>query len=190
MEWLWQLDQRIQRTINVDWHSDTADSLFRMVTWLGLDQVIVPFVLVLITVRSTRKCGWQCFAAYALAGLVSMLIKRFSSRFRPGYPDDGIFVAPDEQIFLNSFPSGHTSIAFAVAFTILLAWPGPRRYLLGGIALFVAVLVGISRIYRGVHWPTDIAASILIAFIAALIAAWFLSRVQAKESLRPSEEPA
>src|SRR5687768_10858334 len=131
MQWLWNLDQRLQHAINTEWRSEFSDGFFRLMTWIGLDHVILPFILLLIVFRATRRCGLQCLAAYALAGLISMVIKRFSSRFRPGYPDDGVFVAPDEQIFLNSFPSGHASIAFAVAFTLVLAWPGPKRPLVG-----------------------------------------------------------
>lgn len=190
MQWIWNLDQRLQRVINSDWRSEDADVFFRFVTWFGLDQVIVPFVLVLILARGTRRCGWQCLLAYAVAGVGSMVIKRFSSRFRPGYPDDGVFVAPDEEIFLNSFPSGHTTIAFAVAFSILLTWPGPRRGLVGSIAVAIATLVGLSRVYRGVHWPTDVIASIALAFLAALAATWLFNRGRAEESQHPSEVPA
>jgi len=190
MEWLWNLDQRVQRTINIDWHSDSADEFFRYVTWIGLDHVIVPLVLVLILMRSTQRCGLQCLLAYALSGVGSMIIKRFSSRFRPGYPADGVFVAPDEEIYLNSFPSGHAAIAFAVAFTLLLAWPGPRRPLAGVVALLVAVLVGVSRVYRGVHWPTDVAGSIALAFLATVAAHLIMNRGGEEASQRPTEEPA
>jgi undecaprenyl-diphosphatase len=190
MEWLWSLDQQVQRAINIDWHSDTADVFFRLVTWIGLDQVIVPFVLALILIPSTRRCGWQCLLGYALSGVGSMIIKRFSSRFRPGYPVGDVVVAPDEEIYLNSFPSGHAAITFAVAFTLVLVWPGRRRQLVGGIAIFVALLVGTSRIYRGVHWPTDVVASMALAFVAAVAAHFILNRGRAAESQRPSEEPA
>jgi undecaprenyl-diphosphatase len=190
MQWLWNLDQRIQHAINSEWRSEFADGFFRVATWIGLDHVILPFVLLLIVIKGTRRCGWQCLTAYAIAGVASMVIKRFSSRFRPGYPDDGVFVAPDEEIFLNSFPSGHTAIAFAIAFTILLAWPGPRRRVVGIIALTVATLVGLSRIYRGVHWPTDIVASIALAFLAALCAWLLFNRDRATALRRPSGEPA
>ncbi|MEO7453906.1 MAG: phosphatase PAP2 family protein [Fimbriimonadales bacterium] len=190
MEWLWNLDQQVQHTINVDWHSDSADPFFKIVTWIGLDQVVVPLVLLLILVRSTRRCGWQCLLAYALSGVGSMIVKRFSSRFRPGYPADGTFVAPDEQIYLNSFPSGHAAIAFAVAFTLLWTWPSARRPIVGWSALILATLVGISRIYRGVHWPTDVLASIALAYLVALAGHVIMNCGREAESRRPSEEPA
>jgi undecaprenyl-diphosphatase len=190
MEWLWNLDQRLQHVINSDWRSEAADGFFRFVTWFGLDHVLVPFVVVLILVRSTRSCGWQCLAAYVLSGIGSMVIKRYSSRFRPGYPADGVFVAPDEEIYLNSFPSGHAAIAFAVAFTLALAWPGRFRWVVGSAAITLATLVGISRVYRGVHWPTDVLAAIALALLAAVVAHWIISRGRVAASKHPSEELA
>src|SRR5688572_19344401 len=47
MEWLWNLDQRLQHVINSDWRSEAADGFFRLMTWFGLDHVLVPFVVVL-----------------------------------------------------------------------------------------------------------------------------------------------
>lgn len=163
---------------------------FKWVTYLGLDQVIVPLVLIGIAAPFTRRCALQCFAAYGIAGLTALAIKLVTPRFRPGFPGDGVVVAHDEQIFLSSFPSGHTVIAFAVAFTLLLSFPGEKRRVVGGIALALASLVGLSRVYRGVHWPTDIAASVLLAWLASLSAMWLFSRGREEASPRRVEELA
>ena len=190
MELVWAVDQRVQQAINVGMRSDFFDSFFRFVTYIGLDYVALPFVALLILIKSTRGCGVQCITAYAIGGLAAMVIKFMSPRFRPGYPGDGVFVAPDEQIYLNSFPSGHSVVAFAIAFTLLMAWPGRRRTAIGLTALVLALLVGISRVYRGVHWPTDVLASVALAGLAAIAAHWILTPVRARESQRPSAEPA
>ncbi len=70
--------------------------------------------------------------------------------------------APD-----NGFPSDHGLVAFAVAGAIL-----PWHRLLGVLALGTALLIGIARIYVGVHWPSDIAGAAAIGLFAAAIA-WF-----------------
>lgn len=67
-----------------------------------------------------------------------------------------------------SFPSGHTLIAFCLyGFAAALAVaPEPRRpwrWLLALACLLLAALVGFSRMYLGVHWPTDVVASVLVA---------------------------
>jgi membrane-associated phospholipid phosphatase len=63
----------------------------------------------------------------------------------------------------NSFPSDHASVAFAVAFAVLVFH---RR--LGILLLAVAAGVGLDRIFVGVHYPVDVLASVLIGLGAAL----------------------
>jgi len=64
----------------------------------------------------------------------------------------------------NSFPSDHASVAFAVAFAVLAFY---RRF---GVALLVvAVAVAIDRVFVGVHYPVDVAASLLVGLAAALL---------------------
>jgi undecaprenyl-diphosphatase len=64
----------------------------------------------------------------------------------------------------NSFPSDHASVAFAVAFAVLMFH---RR--LGVLLVAVAVGVGVDRILVGVHYPIDVAASVLVGLGAALV---------------------
>jgi undecaprenyl-diphosphatase len=65
-----------------------------------------------------------------------------------------------------SFPSGHT-VHYTVLFGFLVWWAyhylprGPRRIVLIGASAAMLVLVGISRVYLGVHWPTDVVAGYL-----------------------------
>lgn len=190
MEWLWSWDRAVQFKINHAPHSDFFDAFFRYVTYLGLDQVLVPIILALILARSTRSAGFTCFVAYAIAGISSIILKRLAPRLRPGnWPDT--LVAPDERIFHNSFPSGHTVIAFAAAFAFVLSYRGSHWKEWSAVALLLACAVGFSRIYRGVHWPTDVLASVAVAFLAALAANAIIRRRLAGAAQRhPSKEPA
>jgi len=190
MQLLWDIDQAVQHFINVGLQSPFMSVLMRWFTYLGLDQVIMTSMVVLIAVRFTRRVGLQALIAYGLAGPAAMLLKIQCPRLRPGYPGDGVIVAPDEQLFLSSFPSGHTTIAFSLAFTLLLSFPGPRRIPIGVAAIVLASLVGFSRIYRGVHWPTDVMGGIAVGWLASLVAWWLFNRGQAKGPQRPPEEPA
>ena len=64
----------------------------------------------------------------------------------------------------NSFPSDHASVAFAVAFAVLAFH---RR--LGLLLVAAAAGVGVDRIFVGVHYPVDVAASVLVGLVAALL---------------------
>lgn len=189
MNWLWNLDQVSQRCINAGLHSPWMSEFMRFATYFGLDQVLIPIMGLLTAFRSTRRVGLQAFVAYGIAGLLVMFVKIQCPRLRPGYPGEAI-VAPDEAVFLSSFPSGHTAIAFAFAFTLLLSFPGRKRLGVGIAAVLIAAVVGVSRIYRGIHWPSDVIGSIALAWVAALVSWWLFNRASAAARQRPEAGPA
>lgn len=170
MERIWELDLRLLDSINRGWHSPEADRFFAGLTLLGLDYVLVPLLLPLFFLSSTRRAALVAILSWAAAGLLNLLFKDLVARPRPSNLEMTL-VASDEQIYTRSFPSGHTVCAFAIAFALALALQGKARWLAGATALTLAAGVGLSRIYRGVHWPSDVAASTLLA----LAVAWTLN---------------
>ncbi|MCX7924837.1 MAG: phosphatase PAP2 family protein [Fimbriimonadales bacterium] len=112
--------------------------------------------------------------AFVGSGLTAQIIKRMVPRLRPSNLPDAI-VAPDERIFHNSFPSGHTTTAFALAFWVFLLTQGTRYRFWGYGALVLAGLVGLSRIYRGVHYPSDVLAGAAIGMLWGAIAYFTLN---------------
>jgi membrane-associated phospholipid phosphatase len=110
------------------------------------------------------------FLALAVVGETALFLiaSLFINRHRPDIPhlDD----APPT----SSFPSGHTAASIALTFGLVIALYGlyhARRVLVIGVLLatLYAGFVLVSRLYRGMHWPTDVGASILFA------SAWLLS---------------
>lgn len=83
-------------------------------------------------------------------------LKNALRRNRPAAALEGYrsVIVPSDRF---SFPSGHTAAAFLVATTVLLAWP-----LAGSVFLCWALLVGMSRVVLGVHFPGDTLAGALI----------------------------
>ncbi len=116
--------------------------------------------------------------AFGGSGLTAQALKRAIPRLRPSNLPDAI-VAPDERIFHNSFPSGHTATAFALAFWVFLATRGTRYRIWGYTALLLAGLVGLSRIYRGVHYPSDVLAGALIGVLWGAAAYFTRNRLRA-----------
>jgi undecaprenyl-diphosphatase len=134
--------------------------MFRDLTSLGS-----PSVLALVTVAAVgylwleRERGTALFVILAIAGGAALetLLKLDFARPRPE------LVSHLVDVNSFSFPSGHATMATITYLTlgVLLAQVQQRRrmklYVLA-VATFLALLVGISRVYLGVHWPTDILA--------------------------------
>jgi undecaprenyl-diphosphatase len=106
------------------------------------------------------------------AGLTS-LIKDLVDRARPALADPGIeaLVATPGS---PSFPSGHAATAFAAAIAVGAFYPRIRWPLLG-----TAAVVGLSRIYLGVHYWLDVVAGAALGIALALAVVWTTRRLLA-----------
>lgn len=93
-----------------------------------------------------------------------VVFKNFFIRQRPYIRHEEIsnlMLPPDK----FSFPSGHTAAAFAVAFSFYYFYP-----VLFTPFIILASLIGISRIYLGLHYPTDVLAGLVLGFVSARVA--------------------
>jgi undecaprenyl-diphosphatase len=106
---------------------------------------VMPFALVVLAV--------------AAADGIATLLKVAIGGTRPS--DKGSLVTIPHS---HSFPSGHTAVAFAAA--VVLSWLVPRA----APAFFVlALAIGYSRIYIGVHWPLDVVGGAVTGLVTALL---------------------
>lgn len=162
-----QLDGRLLvaiQSLHQDW-LDPAVSLFTKLGDAGALWIVLSLVMLLW--KPTRKAGALALTAMALGLLVTNItIKPLVERARPWtvWPIEPLVTEKDP----HSFPSGHTCAAFAAGMIWLrtLPWKWGRI-----AAAALAVCMGLSRLYVGVHYPTDVLAGALIGSLCAW-AAW------------------
>ncbi len=149
-------DLAIFRAINVGLHRAWLDPVFAFFSYLGLGGVLAAVCLGFLFSRSTRRMVIPLLLADAVSGWgVADLLKVLIPRARPSNLS---FAIVQEPIYHSSFPSGHTTTAFAVATMLVFLLWNTRYRKLAWWSYLVAALIGLSRIYRGVHWPTDVVA--------------------------------
>jgi undecaprenyl-diphosphatase len=151
-------------TLNRPW----LDKLFWLITQTGgpLLVLLVAGTAVWFWQHDQRKVTWLVLASFGGTLLLNSLLKLLFARPRPN-------VFPPLMTETSySFPSGHTMSAVAVyGLLALLLWQRGKR---GWAALagWWVLLVAISRVYLGVHYPSDVLASLALGGIW-LIIVWF-----------------
>ena len=139
----------------------------------------------IVSQPSLLKASASCAFAKRVNSLMSAPAMKFAfARPRPELVPHGA------EVYTASFPSGHSMMSAIVYLTLgaLLARTQPDRgvkiYILT-IAVVLTVLVGASRVYLGVHWPTDVLAGWTLGGMWALLCwmamVWLQSRGQVED---------
>ena len=146
------------------WASPWLTHAMRGVSVLGESWFLVPLGLLLawILVRRGRTRAAIALAAAAIgAEMLDQILKAIFHRVRP----DAFFGLPQPENY--SFPSGHAlaSACFYGAFAAILAAGGARKALCWAGGVTAPLLIGFSRVYLGVHYPTDVLAGYAAAIV-------------------------
>jgi len=167
----WAHDHHLDRTLKAAWWSKVVKAPGHFGLTVALAAVVVAL---------TKR--WQPAAALLLAGITSGLLytiaKWVVGRTRPfkGVPPfefhsfakgiAGLWRAEN-----MAFPSGHACLAFATAAGMTLIYPR-----LGWLFYLLATATGVERILEGAHYPSDVAAALVLGVLSA-IAAWRVVQV-------------
>lgn len=155
------------------------DRFFVLISKVGYLYGVVPFDIALVLVLALmRRFRETTFAAFAFGGsaLLNIAVKHGFARERPSLWES---IAPEVTF---SFPSGHAmGSATLGCVLILLAWHTRWRWPVLAIALAFTIAVGLSRVYLGVHYPSDILAGWAAALVWAVVCYFLLFR----NGLRP-----
>jgi membrane-associated phospholipid phosphatase len=155
------------------WRTPVLDTVMQGVTRLGYGGIDIGLLLGLALLgswsgnRGLRNRGLAGSVTVAAAGLLDQIVKNILCRARPSAMGAGTF-------FVNfpcfpapyadaSFPSGHATTAFAASVLLGLWYP---RW--AGVFVGLAVLVGLSRVLLGAHFPSDVLAGALLGSGVAL----------------------
>jgi undecaprenyl-diphosphatase len=160
------------------WLMESARDITALGGFTVLTLVSVAAVIVLFTLQRRRQAiGFAISVLIAQA--LSEAIKYVAARPRPE------LVTHLDLVYSSSFPSGHATMSPVVYLTLAgvlaagLADRGQKLVLISCAACLVAA-IGVSRVYLGVHWPTDVLGGWVLGCLISLAATWAISRGEAR----------
>ncbi|MCE3199366.1 phosphatase PAP2 family protein [Paenibacillus sonchi] len=165
------LERRLFKWINGRLHNPFLNFWLFYLTHLGgaTSAIGINLLIWALSPQPLRTVGLQALIALAISHLPVAIAKKLYPRVRPylALPGTNTFHNPLKD---HSFPSGHTTAIFASTVPYMVAFP-----VLTAILLPLACIVGFSRIYLGLHYPSDVVAGAVIGsgVAAGTIALWF-----------------
>jgi len=123
--------------------------------------------------KQIKQNGYELLINIAVSQLISEALKISINRERPAdkYPTEIFASSPTHG---GSFPSGHTSLAFATATTIALDY---KKWYIVVPAYLWAGSVAYSRMYLGVHYPSDVLGGIIIGIGSGYLSHWLTKKL-------------
>ncbi len=156
----------IQSNLRADW----LTPIMTFITSLGNNAYFwIATILILFCFKKTRKVAIVAAVSMGVCFLINNgILKTLVDRTRPYDAVNGL-VPLVERMHDSSFPSGHTSISFSVA--MIYYFMLDKR--IGIASLVLATLIGFSRLYVGVHYPTDVLAGCIVGIGSACLV-WYV----------------
>jgi undecaprenyl-diphosphatase len=141
------------------------DIIMPVLTYLASAAVTITLCLIAILNSHTiiHLMGVNCALALSFSNIASQLLKKGVNRTRPYLKLETLYTKKIG-IDMYSFPSGHTTAAFSMCVMISLFFPDTSPFL-----ILLASGIGISRMYLGVHYPSDVMAGMLVGTLTSFL---------------------
>ena len=163
--WLVRSDRSIFTIINKQLQCNVLDVIMPRITHLGGATFTISSLLILLIFTFGEQRFWtiEAIASLTISHIFVHFIKKLYGRKRP------YMIMSDARIFDNplvdySFPSGHTTASFAISIVFAL-----HSFILGVILVPLAAVIGISRMYLGLHYPTDVFVGASLGSLTAIL---------------------
>ncbi len=152
-------------------------SLARAVSWFGdvaQRSLIFLFVAAWLVWKGRTRAALIMIVMPILAAVTTDILKEAFGRARPD-------IVPHLAVFGNlSYPSGHASNAASIFILVSLILPNKRPGMQFGIGIACAALVSLSRLWLGVHWPSDVIGGMMWGAGFAMIALHWMQVMETK----------
>ncbi len=164
------------------WHTPTMDAVMLKLTDFG-DALVIGGIVAMLFGRKQPGLILALILVLAVAGGLVPLLKQgvFDEMHRPlKVLGEELVHAPGRRPKQHSFPSGHSfTVAAGCTFLAAGGWLATRRWVYQVLALLLAVGVGYSRIYLGLHFTVDVAVGLALGALCAVLGLQFVPRLEA-----------
>lgn len=169
METLVRLDGDILLFIQDYIRNPVLDPVMKVITTLGNAGIVwILLTIALLVPEKTRRIGMMSACALVASLLVNnILLKNLVARVRPYYAVEGLTAIVKKPTEF-SFPSGHAGSSFASGCVLWRKLPKRQGIWL----LLLAIMISLSRLYVGVHYPTDVLAGAITGIGCSFVGEW------------------
>ena len=179
LDWVQQIDWAVLHGMRDVLSCGVMDFLMPRITALGDNGVIWIVAVAAMTIsKKYRTYGIAMFAALAVGVLVgNVCLKNLIARSRPCWLEQVPLLIANPSDY--SFPSGHTLASVIGAFMLTAA---NRKF--GAAAIPLAALIGFSRLYLYVHFPSDVLASVVLGTAIGMATTYIMKKALQNKAAR------
>ena len=151
----------------IKYRSPFLTTFFKIITFFASVEWFVVLIILILVFNKERKLNVVMILYLIAIVIITLIMKNVFIRERP-YE----LMIIEETGY--SFPSGHSSVSLAfygfVAYLVYLSkYSKKKKIIISSLLLLLSFLIGISRIYLGVHYPTDVLAGFMVGLIYLII---------------------
>lgn len=176
MDFFTEMDLNINLFIQESLRTEGLSAFMKFFTVLNnAGMISILTVLLFLVFRKYRYIGIAMTFSLVIEFILNnLLLKNIIARPRP-YEISGEVELLVERANDYSFPSGHTGSVFAVTVVLYLLLPeSMKKY--GILGILLSALMGYSRLYVGIHYPSDVIGGLLLGCVTAIFSVWLLKR--------------